>query len=62
MLARFLHNPASLSAQPIKQTLLVRTYTHDPLFGNFVVVSEGSAVLLPNNTLLTNAHVVSDEL
>lgn len=60
MLARFLHNPTSSSTQPIQQTLLIRTYTKDPLFGNFVLYAEWSAALLSQSTLLTNAHVVSD--
>lgn len=62
MLARFLHNPTSSSTQPIQQTLLIRTYAKDPLFGNFVLYAEWSAVLLSSSTLLTNAHVVSDEV
>lgn len=62
MLARFLHNPSSASVgSPVKQILLVRTYKEDPLFGAFTMYAEWSAVLLSSTTLLTNAHVVSDE-
>jgi len=63
MLARFLHNPtASSVGTPVKQILLVRSYQEDPLFGSFTMYAEGSAVLLSPTTLLTNAHVVSDEM
>jgi hypothetical protein len=63
MLARFLHNPSSVSVgAPVKQILLVRTYKEDPLFGAFTMYAEWSAVLLSSTTLLTNAHVVSDDM
>lgn len=62
MLARFLHNPSSESIwTPVKQILLVRTYIKDPLFGSFTMYAQWSAVLSSSTTLLTNAHVVSDE-
>lgn len=62
MLSRNISGTASVSnADPLHQIFKVKSYEKDAFFGTITNIGHGSAVVIEDNTLLTNAHVVVDE-
>ena len=62
MLSRNISGTASPSgADPLHQIFKVKSYEKDAFFGTITNIGHGSAVVIDDNTLLTNAHVVVDE-
>ena len=50
-------NNASLAASVLK----LKTYTTDPMSGNYTFTQWGSAVMLDSTHVITNAHVILDD-
>ncbi|MBP7061800.1 trypsin-like peptidase domain-containing protein [Patescibacteria group bacterium] len=62
VLSRNIYGAANQNmGDPLNQIFKIKSYQKNYLFGTIENIAHGSAVLIDDNTLLTNAHVVVDE-